>query len=66
MYMYTYKIYLSQILLLFCFRDHKYLVFFDITTCVTKGADFTQFVSVSSCPTPQVLQPVDHLFLFCL
>ncbi|XP_073243444.1 choline transporter-like protein 4 isoform X2 [Porites lutea] len=35
-------------------QDKKYLVFFDISTCVTKGGDLAQFVSIPSCPTPQV------------
>lgn len=34
--------------------DKKYLLFFDISTCATKGGDFTKFVTVPSCPTPQV------------
>lgn len=36
------------------FQDKKYLLFFDISTCVTKGGDLAQFVSIPSCPTPQV------------
>lgn len=34
--------------------DKKYLLFFDISTCATKGGDFTKYVTVPSCPTPQV------------
>ena len=36
-------------------RDKKYLLFFDISTCATKGGDFTKYVTVPSCPTPQVI-----------
>lgn len=36
------------------YADKKYLLFFDISTCATKGGDFTKFVTVPSCPTPQV------------
>ncbi|KAJ7334391.1 hypothetical protein OS493_014702 [Desmophyllum pertusum] len=35
-------------------RDKTYLLFFDISTCATKGGDLAQFVTVPSCPTPQV------------
>lgn len=35
-------------------QDKKYLVFFDISTCVTKGGNLAQFVTIPSCPTPQV------------
>ncbi|CAH3195384.1 unnamed protein product, partial [Porites evermanni] len=38
-------------------QDKKYLVFFDISTCVTKGGNLAQFVSIPSCPTPQVIMP---------
>ncbi|XP_068728860.1 choline transporter-like protein 4 [Montipora capricornis] len=34
--------------------DKKFLLFFDISTCVTKGGDLAQYVSTPSCPTPQV------------
>ncbi|XP_078343267.1 choline transporter-like protein 4 isoform X2 [Oculina patagonica] len=36
------------------YADKKYLLFFDISTCATKGGDLTKFVTVPSCPTPQV------------
>lgn len=39
------------------FADKKYLLFFDITACATKNGDFRKFVSVPSCPTPQVCVP---------
>ena len=65
--LHVYNIFVSNIFIIILFRDHKYLLFFDITTCVTKGGDLTKYVSISSCPTPQVL-PVDHLYqlMFCL
>ncbi|KAK2566944.1 Choline transporter-like protein 2 [Acropora cervicornis] len=36
------------------YRDKKFLLFFDISTCVTKGGSLAEFVSFPSCPTPQV------------
>ena len=59
--LHVYNIFVSNIFIIILFRDHKYLLFFDITTCVTKGGDLTKYVSIPSCPTPQVL-PVDHLY----
>ncbi|XP_067057187.1 choline transporter-like protein 4 isoform X1 [Acropora muricata] len=36
------------------YKDKKFLLFFDISTCVTKGGSLAEFVSFPSCPTPQV------------
>lgn len=39
------------------FQDRKYLLFFDISTCFTKGGDLEKLFSIPSCPTPQVCIP---------